>query len=201
MKKNGYSLVEFVFAVVMATVIVFIVTIFAKNAINFNSSSQSSMNAIFESRKILSTMVSELRSTAPSAMGSYSIESAATSSIVFFADVNSDDISDRIRYFLDPNTRAVQRGVILATGEPPGYTVAETFSTIVSDIGNGASTALFDYYDGNYAGTTSPLSIPVNIASIRMVKITIKVERDPNKPSELMTFSSQASLRNLKDNL
>jgi len=116
------------------------------------------MTAMLESRKILSTMVTELRSTVPSALGSYPIESVATSSIVFFADVNADDVSDRIRYFVDPITRTVKRGVILATGEPPAYTAGETFSTLVNDVANDTSTPLFDYYDGNYAGASSPLS-------------------------------------------
>lgn len=201
MKNKGFSIVEFLFAILMATIISFIVITFAKNAISLNSSAQSSMTAMLESRKILSTMVTELRSMIPSALGSYPIESVSTSTIVFFADVNSDDIADKIRYFIDTPSRSVQRGVTLATGEPPGYTAAETLSTLVHDISNGTSTALFDYYDSSYAGTTSPMSMPANISLIRLIKVTIKVERDPSRAPELMTLSSQASLRNIKDNL
>ena len=201
MKNKGFSIVEFLFAVLMATFIGFIVTIFAKNAISLNSSAQSSMNALFESRKILSTMIAELRSMVPSALGSYPIESVSTSTIVFFADVNSDNVADKIRYFIDTPTLSVKRGVTLATGEPPAYTVAESLSTLVNNISNGTSTALFDYYNGSYAGTTSPMSMPANISLIRLIKVTIKVERDPSRAPELMTLSSQASLRNLKDNL
>ena len=201
MTKRGFSLIEFLFAIVIATIVGFVVTTFAKNMISLGSSAQSSMTAILESRKILSTMVRELRSTAPSALGAYPIESVATSSIVFFTDVNSDAISDRVRYFIDTATRSVKRGVILATGEPPGYTVVEELSTLVTDISNGTSTPLFEYYTGGYAGTSTPLVLPTDISTIRLVKVTIKVERDPNRGPELMTLSSQASLRNLKDNL
>lgn len=198
----GYSLLEFIFAVVIATIIVFVITIFAKDIISINASTQSSMNALFESRKILSVMVAELRSNVPSALGSYPIETAATNTLIFFADTNSDDVADRIRYFLDSATNSLKRGVVLALGEPPAYDLnSETISILATDIYNGTSTALFDYYDGNYAGTTSPLSLPINIQAVRLVKITVKIERDPNRGPNLVTFTSQAALRNLKDNL
>ena len=203
MKKNkGFSIIEFLFAIVIATLIVGIITIFAKNILSLNSSAQSSMTAMLESRKILSVMVAELRSTSPSALGSYPIESASTSTIIFFADLNSDNVSDRVRYFIDPVTKSVRRGVVLATGEPPSYNLgSETLSTLIMGLSNGTSTALFEYHNGNYAGTSSPLSIPVSIPAIRLIKINIKIERDPNRAPEIMTLSSQAELRNLKDNL
>ena len=192
---------EVIFAVVIATVIGFVITIFARDIIKLNASAQSSMTAMLESRKILSVMVTELRSILPSALGSYPIEAVSTSTVIFFADVNSDDIADRVRYFIDLPTLSVKRGVTLATGEPPGYSGVETFSTLITDIANGTSTALFEYYDGNFAGTSTPLSLPVNIQAVRLVRITIKVERDPNRGPELMTLTSEAALRNLKDNL
>ncbi|KKR30264.1 MAG: hypothetical protein A3C62_01010 [Candidatus Zambryskibacteria bacterium RIFCSPHIGHO2_02_FULL_39_16] len=201
MKNTGFSIIEFIFAVVIASIIGFVITTFAKDILSLNSSAQSSMTAMLEGRKILSVMVTELRSTIPSALGSYPIESVATSTVVFFADVNSDDVADRVRYFLDPVTLSVKRGVILASGSPPAYTEQESFSTLITDISNGASTPLFDYYDGNYTGSSLPLSMPVNILDVRLVKITIKIERDPNRAPELTTLTSQAALRNLKDNI
>jgi len=201
MKNTGFSIIEFIFAVVIASIIGFVITTFAKDILSLNSSAQSSMTAMLEGRKILSVMVTELRSTIPSALGSYPIESVATSTVVFFADVNSDDVADRVRYFLDPVTLSVKRGVILASGSPPAYTEQESFSTLITDISNGASTPLFDYYDGNYTESSLPLSMPVNILDVRLVKITIKIERDPNRAPELTTLTSQAALRNLKDNI
>lgn len=202
MRKTGFSVVEFLLAVVIATIVGFVITIFAKNIISLNSSAQSSMTAMLEGRKILSVMVAELRSTIPSALGSYPIESVSTSTIVFFADVDFDDVADRIRFFLDQNTRSVKRGVTIASGNPPAYNPGqETISTLITDISNGTSTPLFEYYDGNYGGTSTPLSLPINIQAARLVKITIKIERDVNRAPELTILTSQAALRNLKDNL
>jgi prepilin-type N-terminal cleavage/methylation domain-containing protein len=203
MKKKGFSIIELVVAIAVSAIVVFMVTAFARDLFLLNSSAQSSMTAILESRKVLGTMVAELRSATPSALGSYTIESVATSSIIFFADVNSDKVADRIRYFFDSVSRSVRRGVVLASGSPPSYNIgSETFSTIITGVSNDASLPLFEYYDGEYDGSSPPLSFPVNVSDIRLVKINIRIERDPNRtPPQLMVVSSQAALRNLKDNL
>lgn len=200
--NKGFTIAEIVVAVAISVVVVFIITAFARDLILLNSSAHTSMTAVLESRKILRTMVSELRSTIPSALGSYPIESAATSSLVFFADADSNDIADRIRYFYDPVTRSVLRGVVIAAGNPPSYDLgSETFSIIATRVLNDESLPIFEYYDGSYDGSSLPLSIPINIPDIRLVKITLKLERDPRNPSEFMIVSSQATMRNLKDNL
>jgi len=203
MENKGFSLIELVVAVAVSVAVVFLVTAFARNLFVLNLSAQSRMTAILESRKVLGTMVAELRSTAPSALGSYPIESVATSSVVFFVDVNSDEASDRLRYFFDPVSRSVKRGVVLASGSPPSYALgSETFSTLITGVSNDEFLPLFEYYDGEYDGSSTPLPWPVNIPDIRLVKINIRIERDPNRtPTEFMVISSQATLRNLKDNI
>lgn len=201
MKNKGFTLIELLFSMVMATIIVFVLSLFVRDILRLNYSAQSSMTVLLEGRKVLSVMVTEIRSAIPSALGSYPIESVSTSTVVFFTDVNSDDVADRVRYFLDYDTNSIKRGVILATGEPPAYTESETFSTIVTGVVNNITVPVFDFYTGDYAGTSTPLSSPINISLIRLIKITIDVDKDPNRPPEGTRISSQAVLRNLKDNI
>lgn len=201
MKTRGYSLVEFLMSMAMATIILVVVTAFARNIFSLNLSSQASLGAQVESRKILNQMVGELRSASPSALGAYAIESAATSTITFFSDVNGDDTADKIRYYIDTGSRSIRRGVTLASGSPSAYTLSETVTTLMSDISNGTSTPLFDYYDGNHTGTSTALSLPVNLSQVRLIKVTVKIDKDNNRSPVTMTFTSGASLRNLKDNL
>ncbi len=197
MKKNGFTLPEFILAMAITVVVSMVIALFAKDAVSISSSAQSSMTAMLEGRKVISVMVKELRSAIPSAQGSYPIESVSTSSIVFFADVDSDDVADRVRLFLDHSTGSVRRGVIAASGDPPAYTGSEALTTLVNNITNGTSTPLFEYYDGN----TSLLSYPLSLSSIRLVKVTIKIDKDVNRTPPAATITSQAMLRNLKDNL
>ena len=202
MKHKGFTLLEFLFAMAIATVIIVIITTFAKDIITLNSSAQSSMTGVLESRKILSVVVSELRSATPSALGSYPVETASTSTITFFADMNADGIADRVRYFVDLETNRLKRGVEVAIGEPRTHDIeTQTSSTLITNISNSTSTPLFDYYDSNYSGTSTSMSLPISVPSVRLIKITIVVDEDPNRFPEPSILSSQAVLRNLKDNL
>jgi len=36
---------------------------------------------------------------------------------------------------------------------------------------------------------------------VRLVRITIKIDEDPNRPPAALTSTTQVSIRNLKDNL
>lgn len=200
--KRGFSIVEFLITIGISILVVILITYFARATFSFNLTSQASLNAQFESRKILNYVIGELRSASPSALGGYPIETAGTSSLIFYADINNDDNSDRIRYFFDAPNKMIKKGVVLAAGAPPSYNLgAETITTVMNDVTNASTTPLFDYFDKNYAGTTTPLAIPVNIASIRLVRLTVKVDKDINRSPVTMTFTSSASLRNLKDNL
>lgn len=193
-------MVEFLLAIAIAVVICFTTVMFLRNILHISAESQANMTAVLESRKLLSVVVSELRSAIPSALGSYAIESASTSTIVFFADVNFDDVADRVRFFLNPATGNLERGVIIASGNPPTYNGTETFSTIVSGIVNSSSLPIFDYYDENYTGSGASLSIPVNITAIRLVKVTVEIRKDPRQ-TETILMTSQASLRNIKGDI
>ena len=164
MRNRGFSLTEFLVAIGIALVVAIVITAFARNTFFLNYSAQASLNAQLESRKLLALMVSELRSASVSALGGYALESAGTSTITFYADVTGDNNADRVRYYIDPATKSVKRGLVVASGTPPSYSIpSETLSILISDIANGTSTALFDYYNGNYAGTSSPLSYPLNL--------------------------------------
>ena len=93
----------------------------------------------------------------------------------------------------------MQKGVIIPTGSPLDYDPAtEKITTLLTNVTN---SSIFGYYDKNYEGTTAALSSPVNISAVRLIKITVTVDKDPNKPPAPTTFSTQISFRNLKDNL
>ena len=195
---HGFSVIEFLLAIAIATVICFATVVFLRNILHISAEADSRMTAVLESRKILRVVISELRSTIPSALGSYPIESASTSTITFFADVDFDDVADRVRYFLNPVTGSLERGVVVASGNPPNYNAPETFTTIVSGVVNSAVLPIFEYYDETYTGSEAPLSIPVNITAIRLVKVTVDIRKDPRQ-TDTVLMTSQASLRNLKE--
>ena len=146
------------------------------------------------------TMVKELRPAKSGSDGSYPIVQAATSSITFFSDIDADGLQERVRYYLIATI--LKKGIIKSTGSPPSYIPSqETFITLASNIKNATSSALFEYFDNTYAGTSSPLSQPVNIPNVRLVKINLLIDADPDRSPIPRLYTSEVMLRNLKDNL
>lgn len=198
--QRGLTLVEVLVSISIMVLIGLAIANFSRDIFSYNSSLQSNLTVQLDARKVLRTAITELRSSSQSSLGGYPISQAGTSSLTFYSNIDTDSDRERLRYFLQGNT--LMRGVIHPTGTQLTYnTNNETFDTVVRDIINGTSTPIFTYFDQDYTGTSSPLTQPVNISSIRMVKIHVIVDRDPNRSPIPITVMTQGTLRNLKDNL
>lgn len=197
--NKGFSLAEIVVVTAIASVIFLAVFNFGNDIFSFNSNAQKNLSAQSDARRVLKSIVKELRRASPSSLGSYPISLASTTAVTFFANVDNDSYKEQIRYFLQGNE--LKMGVIKPSGSPLSYNPAnEQIITLVHDINNGPS-PIFEYFDSNYTGTSTPLSQPVQITKIRLVHVTIKIEKDPNKSLGPLIVESQVFLRNLKDNL
>ncbi len=198
-KNNGFTLLEILITMVIFTAIMGVVTMFARDLFYYNSMFSSGLTSYDEARKVLQPISSEIRSASPSSLGSYPIETAGITAFTFFSDINSDGLKERIRYFLSGTT--LMKGVIVPLGSPLQYlSNTEVLTEIVHNVRNG-STPIFTYYDSSYNGSTSPLSQPVSILSVRLVMITLILEGDPNRQPAPITVTTEVSIRNLKDNL
>ncbi len=72
---------------------------------------------------------------------------------------------------------------------------------MINNVVASSTLPIFQYYPATYDGTGSALSIPVTISSVRLVKITVIIDNDPNRSPVPMIVTSSVTLRNLKDNL
>lgn len=198
--KRGMTLAEIILVVAIISIIVVGIGSFQRDIFFYSSTTQADLNAQMEGRRAIRTIVSELREASQSSLGSYPIAVAATSSITFFTDIDNDNLKEQLRYYIQD--RKLFKGVIKPTGNPLVYNPnAEVVSTILTDVSNSTSTPAFQYFDTNYAGTSTPLALPVDIPSVRLVKIQLVVDRDPGRSPNPLTITSQVSIRNLKDNL
>lgn len=198
-RNNGFSLAEVVIVVAISAAIFLAVFNFGQSIFSFNSNATKNLSAQSDARRVLKNIVRELRSTSPGSQGAYPIVLAGTSTLTFFSNIDDDNYKEQIRYFIQ--NRDLKRGIIKPSGSPLSYNPAdEQIVTLVKDINNG-STSIFNYYDSNYAGTSTPLTQPVQITSIRLIRIILKIEKDPNKSLGPLIVESQVFLRNLKDNL
>jgi len=190
---------EVLVSIFILTLIGLAVSSFAKDIFSLNRITSDSLTAQDETRRALKTMSAEIRTASPSSLGAYALAQSATSSFTFYSNIDGDSFKERVRYFLDGTT--LKKGVIKPIGTPLTYSPAnEVISELIPSVAN-ATTSIFSYYDKNYDGTTQALIEPIDIATVRLVKITIVVDKDPQTPPSPMTLTTQISIRNLKDNL
>jgi Tfp pilus assembly protein PilE len=204
-KNSGLTLVEAITGVAILSIVLIAIIAFQTSVIRTVRSMQDNLMMQREARRTLTMFVSELREAEQSAAGGYTIESAGTSSIVFFANIDNDAAIERVRYFLSTSTSptvfdVLKKGVINPTGT--SYLAAnEKILVIARNLVNGTSTPIFDYYDSGYAGTSSPLAIPLaQIFAVRLVRMTLIIDPNANTPGT-HRYQTQVTIRNLKDNL
>lgn len=198
-QNKAFTLVEVLITMAIFSIIMGAIGFFARDIFYYNNIFSSGLTSYDEAKNILQPIASEIRGASPSSLGAYSIENASNTSFIFFTDINNDGLKERIRYFVSGTT--LKRGVIIPSGSPLKYLSGnETVTDVIPNIRNG-TTQIFTYYDANYNGSTAPLSQPVSITSIRLVKITLIIDVDPNRPPDPITVTTQVNIRNLKDNL
>lgn len=198
-RTTGFSLIEILIVLGILTLLVGIATLLLRDTFKFNRSISDSLSQNIEARHALKLMSAEIRETSPSSLGTYALEQAATSTFVFYSNVDNDPEKERIRYFIKNN--ALIRGVINPTGSPLGYTATESTSTLVTSLLNNSTTPVFSYYTDAYAGTGSPLSAPFDINVVRLVKIMMYTQNLVGTSTNPNIYTTQVSFRNLKDNL
>ena len=194
------TLVELLIA--MAVFVAVIVAVFAFE-INLQTNQQvvsGSLQTAQNAELILRNMLTELRSMALGANGVYPLVNASTSTVTFFSSPISTSTIEEITYTLKGTN--MYRSVIMPSGSPVTYNPAnQSTTTIVTGIYNATSTPVFQYYDQNYTGTSSPLTQPVNVSAVRLIKISLTLDASPNIAPLPRTYTTQATLRNLKTNL
>lgn len=200
-RNKGFTLLEMMIVMTILSLFVVLVSDFQSKIFFYNRIFQGGNFVGTDALNVVKSMAVEMRSMSPSSGGAYPIESASTSSIAFFADIDDDGGKERIRYFFSGTT--VKRGVIKPTGNPPVYNIgSETLSTLMSNVRNTATTSLFTYYNAFYDGSaTTSLSLPISISTVRLVVINAALDADPSQPFVPLYATTQVSLRNLKDNL
>lgn len=198
--KNGLTLIEILFALGIFLMVVVLIGSFQKNIFFFNSITQKNLSAQMEGRRASKSVASDLRQASPSSLGAYPILQASSTSVTFYADTNSDGLKERIRYFLSGTD--FRKGVVVPSGNPLTYNQAnESITTLVSNVTNLNAIPVFEYFDTNYAGTSTPLTVPIDILSIRLVKLVLVIDENPDEPPPSLTITTQVTIRNIKDNL
>ena len=193
MYSRGITLLETVVWVAIASMVMLAIVNSVQYFYRTNTYAVEQSAAVTSGQRGIDNMIKTMREAAYSSTGAWPIVSMATSSFIFYADVDGDPFIERVRFALVGNN--LVRGIIDPSGDPPVYTNPETTSIISDNVRNTEqSVAMFQYYNEEGALMTD-LS---RIAEVRFVEATVVVNVNPMRLPNQFTLRSTAALRNVK---
>lgn len=198
--NRGFTLLEMIVAIGIFALISLSISWFISNAFRYNAIIWEQLKTQNDGRRVVQNVVDYARKAEDSSIGSYPIVKTDDYELIFYANIDDDSNREKIRFWLDGTT--LKRGIINPSGNPLQYVLAnEVLVELAHDVVNIAkSTPLFYYYDANYTGTGSSLSQPVSIPDVRVIRVQLEMEKDPNKTPVPLRIESVVSVRNLKSN-
>ena len=187
--KKAFTLIELLISIAIFIVIIIAVYTLGANIFSFSNSIRNSFSVEDEARRIIRPIIDEIRSSHRSEAGSFPIFLTATSAMGFFSDVNGDTYPDKTTYRLTGNTL---RKLITYYG--PNY-IPDAVFEVIHNVRNTANEPVFEYF-----GTNSvPLTQPVSGIDVRLVKMNLFLDVDPNRPPDRINVTTQVQIRNLRD--
>ena len=198
--ESGFTIIEILIVAAISVSIIFAVSSFAGNLGMLQNLVGQTLQSRGDIDQDVQIMTSELRSMGPSGLGSYAIESASTGTLVFYGDIDKDGVFERVRYFVGA-TSMIEKGVTKPAGNPLVYnTSTETVISWVNNMIMRSSTPLFTYYGSTYNGTGTALSSPIDVSSVRVIKIQFYADVNPSSSPAAEFFSDEITPRNLRTN-
>lgn len=195
-KISGFTLMEILISIAILTGITLFISYFSLDVSNFAGFFSESIATQQEIQQTLKILKTEVRSMGSANNGSYAVESASANSFIFFSDFDGDGLFERIRYYLEDNT--LKKGVIKPTGNPLVYLtsdekVSESVHYIIPN-----PPPIFTYYpkDSDINGTA--LTAPIDPALVRLIKVNLTADENPQKPPGPANISIFISIRNLR---
>src|SRR3989344_8693114 len=195
--SSGFTLIEIMIFIGLSAGVLAVLGLVVTNIASLKDYFGEALSAEQEIQQTLTEMGPEIRSISQSNIGSYPIESSASTTLIFYSAIDQDGLFERVRYFLSGTT--LKKGVIKPTGNPLQYVLGnEVVRDVVRNIVPGYD--IFSYYDRTYTGTENPLTQPVGVSGVRLIRVTLTVNRNGPQGSGAVTLSERFTIRNLRDN-
>lgn len=176
--------------------IVTAVAVFTNNGFRLWRATRAQIEEQEKVRTAMQQITREIREMKLADNGAFPIESATQQSLIFFANVDADAATERVRIFYQSSQ--LQRGVIQPTGSPATYPsgneVVTTITNAVYLIGD-----LFAYYDQNYTGSEASLTFPIAVQNVHLIEVHFEVDSNPTEAPDATEIRTQITARNLKE--
>lgn len=192
---KGLTIIETIVTIAIFTLSMGAVSGFIVMAYRTQSFAWEQSLAIGEARKGIETMVKEIRGARPGDDGSYIIENAADFEFVFYSDIDKDQETERVRYFIQGTD--FKKGVIEPQGWPIEYPAASEQVFLLSQYVRN-SPPIFRYFDGS---GQELIELPARLKDTKLMRFYLVINVDPNRPPQDFVLESDVQIRNLKTNL
>ncbi len=197
----GFTLIELLISIVIF-IVISLGLVALSSSILTSSNKQSGLLADSDqARKLSMSIMNELRNAQVSSTGGYPLATAESQNLIFYSNIDSDTVVERVRYFVQNGK--LYKGVLKPSGSPLVYNTGNEKTFVVQDnLANGIN-PVFYYYDQNYDGSTNTfLTQPVNVTVVSFIKLDLKVFNKAGVVNNnYYTVTASGSIRNLKQNL
>jgi len=199
--SHGMTIIE-----VMVSIAIFVIaiegfTLLFMRSWKMNSYTLEMGQSSFAVSQGVNTMISYLRKVRQADDGSYPIKSATDNDLVVFSDYDKDGVTERLHFYLQNSQ--IKMGVTNPTSTmPKTYPAGDQQTKILADkIVNASSEPIFYYYNKDYPGDAAhnPVATPADVLAVRLIKIFLKINIEPNRGPENIETQSIVELRNLND--
>jgi prepilin-type N-terminal cleavage/methylation domain-containing protein len=201
-KLRGMTIVEMLVAIAIFTIGIEGFSLLFIRAWTTNSFTLEMGQASMTASQGVSKITNYVRGARQGDNGAYPISSIGDNDLVIFSDYDKDGVTERLHLYKNGES------VIMGFRDPSG-TIPRTYAagdqgtvTIASHVINDASAPIFSYYNENYPGDTinNPLTASsANINNVRLVKIHLKININPNRAPDNIETQSFAEIRNLNN--
>lgn len=192
---RGFTIIETLVVIVVTGIVGVALMSMITNFYKSNAYLLQQSTAIDSAHRGLRVSFENLRQASYGEDGSYPLQTAATSSITFYSDVDNDGTVEKIRLYL--LNGSLYRGVTdPSSSVPPSYTgQTERVTTIANYVRNSTSTPLFTFYDVDGVLMSSS---SIDVSQVASISISVSVDLNPNRAPDILTFKETATLRNLR---
>ena len=201
MNCGGFTLLE---VVISLGIVMAIIGAFVTIQVLVNQSFKFTFNTsvtVEHANSVTQKMIRAIRTAQASDNGAYALEVLDDQEIVFYADIDNDLQTERVRYFLDGTE--IKQGIIEPTGFPVTYPTEFEAERILTELVQNGADPIFYYYNGDWPTdtTNNPLAPAVRFSDTQFVQISLRINADPDRKTQEFTLAPFVQVRNLKDNL
>ena len=154
-----------------------------------------------QTNNFMNNLVRELRTARNADNGAYPLETVNDQEISFYSDLDFDNQTEKIRYFLEGTS--LFKGVTKPTGFPVTYPSTQEKLIKLTDYVRNGSAAVFTYYNGDWPAdkTHNPLTLAKRLTETKLIRLYLRLNTQADKQNEDFILESYTQLRMLKNNL